>query len=231
MSRSVLMVALLFCGVAGAEVILTESPRTTALELKLGGYTPLVDRDLQGTPYQDTFGGNPMLLFELEGDRLLWQKLGAAGVGLSLGYAEKFGRARLADDPSQLASESTGLRVLPLKVLGVYRFDYAAQQWNVPLVPYLKAGFALTPWWVVKGGELEFADGRRGAGASWGFAGVGGLALLLDFFEPRLARDMDSTSGINHSYLFAEYVFQEVKFGGGMDLSSRHWMFGLTLEY
>lgn len=212
----------------------TESPRTTALEFKLGGYKPLIDNEagLTTRPYEDTFGAGSMLLFEIEADRLLWQKIGSAGIGFSIGYAEKYARARVVgtDEP---AADPTALHVLPLKLLGAYRFDYAALHWNVPLAPYVKAGVAYTPWWATKGGRVEFANGTRGAGGVWGYFGTVGLALMLDTFDPRLARDFDSDTGVNHSYLFAEYVHQNVNDfgGGGLDLSSRHWMFGLTLEY
>ena len=44
---------------------------------------------------------------------------------------------------------------------------------------------------------------------------------------------------MNHTYLFAEYAVQELTlevsgsgFGAtGLDLSSRHWMFGLSFEF
>ncbi|MBI3185887.1 MAG: hypothetical protein HYZ28_27440 [Myxococcales bacterium] len=211
-----------------------ESPRSSALEIKLGGVTPLIDREtslLGGRPYAETFTGS-MLLFELELDRQLWQQIGSAGVGLSMGYAEKYARARIAGT-GEPAAETTALKVLPIKLLGVYRFDYGARRYGIPLVPYAKAGLAATPFWILKGGEIEVADGLRGEGVQWGYSGTLGLSLLLDVLEPRLARDMDSTSGVNHSYLFAEYVAEEVSLFRtiGPDLSSRHWMFGLMLEY
>jgi hypothetical protein len=60
------------------------------------------------------------------------------------------------------------------------------------------------------------------------------LSLLLDFLDMRLARDFDTGVGVNHTYLFAEYTLQEVnKFEtkGTLDLSSQHWMFGISLEF
>ncbi|MFL5318679.1 MAG: MXAN_2562 family outer membrane beta-barrel protein, partial [Myxococcaceae bacterium] len=125
------------------------------------------------------------------------------------------------------------LKVLPLRVLGIYRFDYAALHWGVPLVPYAKLGLVYDLWWATKGDGVEFVNGERAAGGKWGYSFTGGLSLLLDVLEPRLARDFDVDLGVNHSYLFAEYTYENVDdFGsGGLDLSSRHWMFGLALEY
>ncbi len=230
------LVVALVGGSADAEVTYDNSKRNTALEVKLGGYKPLIDREasLTGRPYDETFGASSMLLFEIEGDRLLWQKLGAAGIGLSFGYAEKYARAQIV--PSQgggPANESTALKVVPVRLLGVYRFDYPALHMNIPLVPYGKAGLVFSPWWVTKGGKLESVEGSRSVGAKWGYAFTGGISLLLDFFEPRLAKDFTSDMGVAHSYLFVEFIYQNVNnFGArGLDLSSRHWMFGFSVEY
>ena len=89
-----------------------------------------------------------------------------------------------------------------------------------PLVPYGKGGLVYTAWWVTKGSGVEFVDGDRAAGGKWGYTGVAGISLLLDFFDSRLARDFDTGLGVNHSYLFAEYTYASVNnFGGsGLDL-------------
>ncbi|MHB8875802.1 MAG: MXAN_2562 family outer membrane beta-barrel protein [Myxococcaceae bacterium] len=219
---------------ADAALSITQTPISGAFEFKMGGYLPRIDSasELHGaTPYADTFGSGSMLLAEIEVDRQLWREIGSLGVGVSVGYAEKYGWAKL--DDGTVSSERTALMVVPIKALAVYRFDYAAERWRIPLVPYAKAGLAFTPYWITKGGKLEFVNGRRGAGTNWGLAGVLGLSFLLDVLEPRLARDFDSDLGVNHSYLFAEFVIQDVRSFGArtFDLSSRHWMFGLTLEY
>jgi len=210
----------------------TGSERTMGLEVKLGGFKPLIDREpgLYGTPYASTFGGGPMLLFEASGERQLFQAFGTAGVGLSAGYAEKFAPAVL--ESGQSAAEGTGLRLVPLALFGVYRFDYAAHVWGVPLVPYVKAGLRYTVWWSTKGASLETGTGGTAIGGriGWGFSG--GLSLLLDVFEPRLARDFDTDAGVNHSYLFAEWNFADVNnfYTGGLDLSGRYITFGVAFE-
>jgi len=210
--------------------------RNTALELKLGAYKPLIDREptLTGKPYQETFGDSSMLLFEVEANRYLWQKYGVLGIGLSAGYAEKYGRAQLSPESGTgPANESTALKVVPIRLLCVYRFDVLAERVHIPLVPYGKAGLIATPWWVAKGGSIEHVEGSRSVGVKWGYGFIGGLSLLLDVLEPQLAKDFTSDIGIVHSYLFAEYVFENVhSFSkGGLDLSSRHWMFGFSMEY
>ena len=80
---------------------------------------------------------------------------------------------------------------------------------------------------------LRSGAGNKGSGGKWGWGATGGLAFMLDVLQPRFARDFDSDLGVNHSYLFAEYTYADVNnFGaGGLNLSSRRWMFGLALDY
>jgi len=213
-----------------------QTPRSGSVEFRLGGYKPALDAEeaLEDgeRPYSETFGGSNMLLFEVEMQRFFYQDIGTAGVGVSLGYAEKYAAALTeAGAPS---AERTGFHVLPIRVRGVYRFDYPAFRWGIPLVPYLKPGLVFMPWWSTKGGETEApAEGGSGRGAKFGWEVAGGVAFLLDVLEPRLARDFDSDLGVNHSYLFAEYTYAKVNnFGGrGFDLSDGYWMFGLALDY
>jgi hypothetical protein len=224
-------------GIARADVVFTEQPRSVTLEFKLGGYKPLIDREasLTGKPYDAIFGGSSMLLFEGEIDKIFWQKFGTAGLGFSIGYAEKYAPARVTtgDAAGSPANESTSLKVIPIRLLAVYRLDYGATHMGIPLVPYGKAGLVAMPWWTSKGGSLEFADGNRGAGTKFGYCFTGGLSLMLDFLEPRMAKDFSTDVGVSHSYLFGEYVYEEVNTFGkaGLDLSSRHFMFGFAMDF
>jgi hypothetical protein len=216
------------------EVSKNESPRDMFLEFKLGPYFPLIDRDpsLTSKPYESTFGNAPMLLGEIEFDYQFFTKLGSLAAGFSIGYSEKYGRA-LDPATGERSAESTSLQIVPMHFLLVYRFDYLAENFRVPVVPYVKGGLLMIPWWASKGGEVEVSNNFYGAGVRWGLAAIFGLSLQHDFLEPRLARDLDSSTGINHSYLFAEFHLAEANDFGQrvLDLSSRHFMFGLGLEF
>ena len=210
-----------------------EDGRKGSVVLMLGGYKPEVDSTagLSGSPYSDVLHG-PMLLFQLEGERFLWQKYGAAGFGFSFGYGEKYGPAKVTTGTGT-TDEKTALKVLPLRLVGVYRFDYAALHWHVPLVPYGKLGLAYTAWWAIKGSGVEDFQGKRGAGGKWGWTATGGVALMLDFLEPTLAREFRTDIGVRHTYAFAELAHDSVNnFGGdGLDLSADHWSFGLAFDF
>jgi len=227
-------------GMADAQLLesLPEEPRSFTVEFRLGGYRPLIDRGVSGgQPWEEVFGPHSrMLLFEGEFDKILWQKFGTVALGFSIGYGEKYAKALIspgspgAGTPS---GENTSIKVIPARLLAVYRFDYLAMRYGVPLVPYGKAGLVGTGWWTAKGGSLEYADGHRGLGVKFGYSFAGGMSLMLDFLEPRLAKDFFTDVGVRHSYLFGEFVYENVNtFGkGGLDLSSRHWMFGFAMDF
>jgi hypothetical protein len=209
------------------------------VEVKLSPFTPLIDRVFAPTvenpgPYQKTFGGGPLLMGEIELDYQVFQKVGSLAFGLSVGYGEKFGRSVDAVTKVEVG-QSTGLRLLPLKALLVYRFDLLALKYNIPIVPYVKGAFIAVPWWVENGATVEVVQGIRGAGVKYGVGGVAGASVLLDVFDARLSRDFDTGTGVNHSYLFAEFSYQEMTVfdttARPLDLSSRHWMFGLGFEF
>ena len=239
MTRAVALgVAVLFTALPGEAQEMSDvpnqSPRSGAVEFRIGGYRPQLDAEegLSGSPFSDVFGGSSLLLFEAELQRFFYKGVGTAGVSVSLGYAEKYANSLLPEGGR--AAERTGFHVLPIHVRGVYRFDVPAFRWGIPLVPYVKPGLIYTPWWVTKGGDIEKTeDGGEARGGKLGFELVGGVAFLMDVLEPRLARDFDSDLGINHSYLFVEYTYAKVNNfgGGGFNLSDSYWMFGLALDY
>ncbi len=240
MMRLVFAVGVLAAAAAHADLTFGESPRNFMLELKGGPYSPLIDRgfaDSAVKPFASVFGNAPLILGELELDFQIYQRFGSVSVGLSGGYAEKFGRSIDAETGETTGGSSTGIRLFPIKLMGIYRFDYFALHRNIPLVPYVKLGFVAIPFAVVNGGDIEVSEGGfRGAGARFGVFGTLGLSVLLDVLDQRLSRDFDNSMGVNHSYLFAEFALQEVNNfaptkAGDFDLSSRHFMFGLGFEF
>jgi hypothetical protein len=219
--------------VALATEVAGASPRSMVVELKFSPYVPNLATT---SAYSTIYGNGPMLLGELEFDYQFFQKFGSLGVSASVGYAEKFGKALAADGVTR-SNQTSGIRVVPLKAQLVYRFDWLNQRFDIPLVPYLKGGAVLIPWWITKGGDVEVVGGQRAAGYKFGLAGVAGLALALDFLDKRLSRDFDTSMGVNHTYLFAEFTYQNMtvfEFNASaapLDLTSSHWMFGLALEF
>ncbi len=218
---------------------LKESSRSMYFEFKLSPFTPLIDTAFQNVeanqrPYAYLFGNTPMLLGEIEIEYQVFQKFGTISVGLSGGYAEKYGRALDAQTGERIG-QSSGLVIVPLKALVVYRFDWLKQKTHIPLVPYAKGAFVTMPWWITNGPAVESLGQFKGEGVRFGLAAVFGLAFELDFIDQRLARDFDSSVGVNHTYLFAEGTIQAMDLFGSvgppLNLSSQHFMFGIALEF
>jgi hypothetical protein len=229
----------LFIAVTAAADVSTVSSTPTvpgrfvSASIMLGGLHPDVDSTtgLSGAPYATTLGGGNMLFVQAEVDWFLWHKVGALGVGFSAGYGEKYHQANYTT--GGVAPVKTSLQLIPLKLNGVYRFDYAAEHWGVPLVPYAKLGLIYEPWWASTGGSIDTFNGQRGAGGQFGWGWTGGLAFLLDVLNPAFAKDMEVDSGIFHSYLFGEFTMDRLPgfSNNGINLSNSRFMFGLAFDF
>lgn len=196
--------------------------------------------------------GGPLLALGGEVD---WQILrlgpvGSLGVGLQGYVGWVNARAPLAastqtsDDPSTWTRTDlrTSLTVVPVTGLAVLRFDGLARAVRyLPFVPYAKFGLGYAFWWVNKGDAYAQYPVTNGTtttqadvvGGSVGWTGALGLQLMLDSFEPTLARQFDTTMGVNHSYLFVEGYLSSFGFGdpARLDVGTFTWAAGIMLEY
>lgn len=215
-----------------------ESPRTMMLELHGGSYAPAVDAALDGaTPWKDTFGAKSMTMLRMHLDYELWQEVGTLAIGAGFGYGWIDGKAR--DSAGEATSDSVGFNILPLQLSLVYRFDWAAQKYSVPLVPYAKVGLTGAFWWATDGKDSisntqVSGDAREGRGLTLGWHVAGGLMFLLDIFSSSMAAGFDNESGVNNSYIFAEFQHSQVDdFGSSksLDLSDNALSFGLAFEF
>jgi len=193
------------------------SPQWFAVELKFGPYLPDIDSELGsgGGPYRDIFGRKLRLMSQLTFDVQFLKKHGTLGVGGTIGLFTAQGKALL--ETGESSSDKTSINVIPLILQLVYRWDYAAKHWNVPLVPYVRAGLVYSFYWITQGsGKLaRFASGGKAHGGVWGYQVNIGLALMLDVLEPGSAKKLDSEMGVNHTYLFCEFVHSGVDDFGG----------------
>jgi hypothetical protein len=223
--RNVVAVAALLATTSAAAA---ESPRLGSFEFTLSGYHPSIDQEFVGrggaTPYATAFGGGRGLMFRAGVARSLFISFGTLDVGLGAGYFEKYGHGLLPD--GSRAGDSTAFKVVPIRVSLTYRFDYLATQYNIPLAPYARASLERYQWWVTNGaGSTANASGLSGSGATNGYSFSAGLALLLNFFDPGVAREMDRDLGINQTYIFVDATKSYIKdFGssGSWNLSDEN---------
>lgn len=223
---------------AAAPAAAAESPRWGSFQLQFGQYRPDIDGEFAGkgscitsagtatdcTPFADVFGTNRTWLFQAQAAKSLFvEKWGTLDLGVGAGYWSKSGKGLLAIPGSvgtgAPSGDSTALKVIPMSLSLTYRFDPYVDRF--PLVPYARVSLLHYQWWVTNGsgGTASDASGKSGSGGTNGW-GLGlGVAFLLDFLDPGLAREMDRDTGINHTYLFVEFDTARVKDFG----SSKSW--------
>lgn len=212
-----------------------ESDQYAAVEARFGPYRPNVDDDVDGSPFEDTFGDDSHWSFGLQID---WQALripavGTLGPGLGWSYVRYTAKAPFANPPFGPSEQNTRLWVMPIWGVGVFRVDTLARNAGIPLVPYAKLGLVYALWNCSSGdSRCRSADGRLGRGSETGYMYALGLMFLLDWLDPASARDMDNSVGINNSYFFGELYGSDVNsFGNGMQVGTTTWTLGLAFEF
>ncbi|MCU1280003.1 MAG: hypothetical protein JWM53_3549 [bacterium] len=249
-----------------------ESSQRFAAEVKFGPYSPNIDASpgLNGkTPFADLFPPATgktrppgRLLTQLEFDyQFLRRSYGNFGIGHTIGFYRRTThsfayntntttgnpmQACTVNDPLNMCSRSgdtTALNVVPLSIMAVYRFDYLAQRWKIPFVPYFKIGLAYYIWWIENGnGFLSIAQytppgatsSQGGWGGTFGWVMNPGGAFLLDVIDPAAAKTIDAELGINHTYLFCEFHYANVNgFGAAnkLNLSDTSLNAGIAFEF
>jgi hypothetical protein len=169
-------------------------------EFQAGLYRPNVDSEFTNGahPWKDSFGTGREWLFRGGWARDVWTGYGSVEVGLQLGYFRQVGSAI---DPRTGApsGDRTSFSMLPTSATLTYRLDAFADRYGVPFAPYGRLALERYNWWITNG------SGKTAkSGATNGWSAALGLALLLDFFDQRLAHDFYVDSGILHTYVFAE---------------------------
>jgi hypothetical protein len=214
------------------------TPQRFAFELTFGPYHPDIDGEFNGarTPYADYYGAGNHLLTRAELDYQFWHRYGTIGLGLGVGYFSVTGTAPVADGTGLPSGDTSQLKIIPLSLSAVYRFDYFLENRNFPLVPFGKIGLDWAYWQNTDGNGNIATDGNGGhaRGATWGWHAGIGLALMLDFVDPDAARDFDQDLGVNHTGLTFEYYHADISGLGEanrLHLGDNNWTLGLILEF
>lgn len=214
----------------------SESAQDAALELRFGRYRPEVDDEFNGAaqPFHDVFGNANRYELGLEID---WQLLriphfGTLSPGVGWGLTKFTSKAQFTNGAGA-SGEDTRLWVMPMYLVGVARADVLMRDLKIPFVPYAKLGLGLGMWWSSDGQKSATAHGVAGKGLSYGLTYAAGLMFLLDVLDEDDAKTADGLTGINNSYLFAEWFRPQLDgFGASsvLDLSSNSWVLGLAME-
>lgn len=214
------------------------SPQRFAFELRFGPYRPDVDSEFDGkrTPYQDFFGSGSQLLSQIEFDYEFFHRFGSLAAGAGIGYFSVTGTSPVADGTGQPSGDQSTLKVVPVSLSAVYRFDYFLEARQFPLVPFGKLGLDWAYWQITDGnGDIATdATGARGRGGTFGWHSAAGVALVLDWFDPEAAHDFDADLGVNHTSLVFQYTYADISGlgqGGRLHVGDTAWSLGLMLEF
>lgn len=213
------------------------SPVFGLLELRFGSHRPRIDNEFGGAgPYSAMLGGRS-LLFEAGLHWHLYQGIGKVSIAGNIGYFNKRGHAFTEDN--EKSADRTSLMIIPTRLSVVYRFDYLQERWRIPFVVSARIGLDYQFWNTKSAGKISDGIGPsgdlivgRGGTAGWHYGVT--LYFWLNWLAPAMAASFDSNTGINNSYLFAEFLSTHVNdFGGAnsWDLSANTFMFGLAFEF
>lgn len=219
-----------------------ESPQNFAFEFRFSPYRPDVDGDpaLHGArPYHDIFGTMPRLLIAAELD---WQAVriphfGTIGPGISVGYTSMAAPAPLKNPvagQSPFAAENTDLDIFPFYLVAVARADMVTKELHVPLVPYAKAGVGYALWRAYNDAGTSSYNGVNGKGHTYGTHVALGVALHLNMFDQYSARNLDTSLGVNNTYLFFEYYSSDLtsfSSSSALRVGNTSWAGGLAFEF
>jgi len=182
------------------------SPRVGSFQLSIFGYRPKIDSEFGGaaTPFATIFGNGRGVLGRVDiAYSLLIREEGTLDLGVGGGYYQTTGHGLLPDGTR--SGDLTKFKTVPTRLSLTYRLDLLWERYTIPLAPFVRVSFDRYWWWVTNGsGSTANAGGLNGSGATNGYSFSGGIALLLDFIDRQLAREMDRNSGVNHTYAFFE---------------------------
>jgi hypothetical protein len=192
------------------------SPQSMAFEVRFGPYYPEIDEEFGGDvgPYEDVFDNDPQFYFGVELDwlplRIPW--VGVIGPGLGWGYtrttapAMKEDTCSLNGDTCQPSGTDTGLTIMPMHLSAVLRADELMRRTGIPIVPYGKLGIGLATWSSSSDNGVSDNEKVLGRDTTWGIhMAVGGM-FALNWLDERYSAALDESTGVNHVYLFGEWM-------------------------
>ncbi|MDP2315941.1 MAG: hypothetical protein Q8P41_23800 [Pseudomonadota bacterium] len=194
-----------------------EGARTMNVQLRYGP-TTIVD------PYvEQVFGG--------KANEMLWFEYGYASrfvdANLGIGFYQEMGW--LQTESGVASDEHDMLTILPLALTLTGRLDFFEEQ---PIVPFGRIGLDYWMWKENWYSPDPSATDNVATGGKYGWHYGGGLMLLLDALDRRSASRLEAISGINDTYLVAEYRQTLLVHGADQfDFSSSELTFGLKFDF
>ncbi len=210
-------------------------PTHFLFEARFGAYAPRVDEEFGSglTPYAAFFGTSPKFYFGVELDWLPLRIPYVGSVGIAFGWGRVKSTAKAKTSTGDAGSD-TSLLINPMYADAVVRFDGLLRRAGVPFVPYVKGGLGIGMWQATGPSGTSAVGTVTGEGTTLGLhLGIGG-ALALNSFDRRTAMAMRHESGIDHAYLWGEWMLADLDGFGAKDamhVGASAGVAGLAIEY
>lgn len=174
---------------------------------------------------------NLQTVFGDSGHQMLWGEYGYTNnlfeANVGLGFFQEMGW--LVTDDGESSGEHDMLTIFPMTATATLRLDVFKEQ---ILVPFGRAGLDYWLWkenWAVPEGSNDTSK-ISGAKRGWHYA-FGGM-LLLDPLDRHSAQELQSTTGIDDTYIVGEYRVTTMNHDeGGLDLSMSEFTLGLKFDF
>jgi hypothetical protein len=180
-----------------------------------------------------TFKDDPYLesIYGAKPNQILWFEYGFASqfldANLGLGFYQEMGW--LQTSGGVVSDEHDMLSLFPISASLTGRLDFFHEQ---PIVPFGRIGADYWMWrenWYVAD-ETSTDSSRDGGKYGWHFGG--GLMLLLDGLDRGAASKLESSAGIDDTYLVAEYRRTLLVHGENqLNFSTSEFTFGLKFDF
>ncbi|MFT3914609.1 MAG: MXAN_2562 family outer membrane beta-barrel protein [Anaeromyxobacteraceae bacterium] len=211
-----------------------DSPRWGSFEFGMGPYRPDLDAALAPSSndpaYQLVFGSTRRYAFRTGVSYALLQRAGTLEVGLRSGWFRASAKGIVATTGAR-SGDPTTFNVVPTSLTLTWRADFIPEHLPIPLAPYVRVAAERYNWWITNG-----AGNMAKKGATNGWSATAGLAFSLNVIDPTLAREMDTDSGVNTTYLYFDVTKAKIDDLGSKtswDLSpaSLMWSAGVLLSF
>ena len=240
--RPIILMAFLgtFSATPALAEYITDENREWTFELQFSSYRPRIDSQFESqsnslsAPYETAFGSGGELMFTFAFERHIYAPIGTLSAGFSCGYWNVEGESVAASTASSSdAVDTTEMSIFPLFAQATYRLDEWAD--IVPIAPVFRIGLDYYMWRIYDGGGdvARFGPGQDAEGGTWGWHGVIGVHILLDYLAEEMAADFKRNAGVHNTYLTVEYRLAQVDdFGSATSfrLGDDTFFIGLALD-
>jgi len=188
----------------------SQSPEWFRIDLLVGAFNPNPDQGTAQAPFAAVFPAKNQLLYRLQLHVNAYGGFGHLSVGIGAGVWQTAGHSLLANGAASGDTET--FTVYPVTPMIGYRADFIYRKWNIPVIPFVKAGWGLVWWADAKDGAIlhGWSDGTEWHSEGWatGLEWSGGIEIPFEFFDAAGGANMDAMYGINSIGIFGEYGWQ-----------------------